>query len=452
VATPLLLYLFNEGTGATATDTSSGTALNATITPGASGAWTTAGTNKVGYDFAGTGTGITGSLSGTKVNTALSGGTKITLELVFDSAASTSTYDEFLKITDGSSTGLIGATVNHSQGGLIFSAAEGAFPNDCLLKYAIPTSGVIVLHIVIDSTQASAGNRVLVYVAGSSVSPTIIDTLGLNAALDAAFNWSTSTLVFGEAGASPRKLYYAAIYASALTSGQVAANATALAANNDADPNGTAASQVPFRRQQWVPQADEEIIPRRRLFVPPPTGAAPSRVPYRRPQPPQEPAPEYLFMGMRSATIQSGAAPPDNPPWGWPRRILALFQPAEDFQPPPQLRKVPTSGPVIVPDNPPWGWPRRVLALVRQEEEAPPLLPRRRTATIAPPAVIPDTPPWGWPRRLALFAGIANAIVDEFFPQRRVNVPQPGFVPAQTLRPPFVAVVDSQQLTVTPDT
>lgn len=239
-ATPLLLYKFNEGSGTTATDTSTGTAASGTITPGASGAWDTSlGANKTGYNFNGTGTGTTASLSGTKVQTALTSTTKLTLELVFDSAASTSTYDEFLKLSDGSGTGLVGATINHSQGGLIFSAGEGAFPNDCLIKYAIPTSGVIVLHVVIDSTQATAANRVLVYVAGSAVTPSIIDQLGLNATLDTTFNWSTSVLFFGEAGASPRKLYYAAIYSVALTSGQVSANATALAANNDADPNGT---------------------------------------------------------------------------------------------------------------------------------------------------------------------------------------------------------------------
>ena len=253
-ATPTLMYPYSAGTGTTLAETSAGTAANATITPGASGAWDTSlGANKTGYNFAGTATSVTGSLSGTKVQTALAGSTHVTLEIVLDSAGSTSTYDGYFKLADGSDTGFVGLTINHAQGGIIFSAGEGASPNNCSIKYAIPTSGVLVLHIVIDTAQATAANRVLVFVNGSSVTPTILTQIGLNVALDTALNWSTAVLKMGESGASPNgKTYFVALYASALSSGVVAAHATSLAANNDADPNGTAATLDGFMfAQDW---------------------------------------------------------------------------------------------------------------------------------------------------------------------------------------------------------
>src|SRR3569623_980699 len=240
-AAPVLLYTCSAGSGTTLADTSTGTALTATITPGASGAWTTAGTNRVGYDFAGTGTSVTATLASTKVNTALAGLQKVTLEVVIDSAASTSTYDSYFVVSDGSSVGLVGIVVNHGAGGLFADAGDGNSPNAGNIRYAIPTSGVLVIHLVVDSTQATAANRFLIYVNGAVVTPTIIDQIGLNVALDTGFNWSTATVKMGESGASARKLYYAALYATALTSGQVSANATALAVNNDADPNGAVA-------------------------------------------------------------------------------------------------------------------------------------------------------------------------------------------------------------------
>jgi len=173
----------------------------------------------------------------------------MTLEIVIDSSLSTATYDSYFQIVDGSSVSIIGLTVNHSQGGVIFSAAEGAFPNDCLLKYAIPTSGVLVLHFAIDSLQATPTNRVLMYVNGSPVSPTIIDQLGLGAVLDATFNWLTGNVTMGAVGASPSGVtYYAALYASTLSPSQVAANAAALAANNDQNPNASATAAVAWWR------------------------------------------------------------------------------------------------------------------------------------------------------------------------------------------------------------
>lgn len=400
MATPLLAYKFNEASSGTAPtailDSSAGTALNATITYGVSGAWTSIAAGR-GLNYGGTATSVSGSLSGTKVQTALAGSTAVTVEWCIDSALSATTYDSYLEIVDGSSTHVISMTINHSQGGLIFSAAEGAFPNDCLIKCTIPTSGVLVIHVVVDSTQATAGNRVKVYVNGSLQSITIVDQIGLNAALDAGFTWSTATLTMGAVGAAPLGITYEGfIYASALNSTEVSAHATAIAANNDADPN--AAAQVPYRRPAPLVTVDEEYTPPRRPRVTA-SGIAPATfVPYRRPPPFQEPDQQFLFMGMRSATIQSGPGA-DNPPWGWPRQVLSLFRTTEED--PGRFRRptVTPSAPAIVPDNPPWGNPRRLLALFRPDEEFQPP-PQFRKVIPGGPAVTPNNPPWGWPRRV----------------------------------------------------
>ena len=240
---PIVQWDFREGSGTTANDRAPGTAQNVTLTPGASGAWdTSGGANKTGYNFAGTASGITGLLTSTKVQTAFAGATTATLEFAIDSAASTSTYDEYFKLQDGSGNGIIGITVNHSQGGLLMSASEGSSPNDGSLKYAIATSGIIIGHMVVDSTQATAANRVRLYIAGSAVTPTIVNQLGLNAALDQGVNWSTVRANFGEAGALiGGKVRYLCLYGGAGTAAEVAANAANLANNDDADPNVVAA-------------------------------------------------------------------------------------------------------------------------------------------------------------------------------------------------------------------
>lgn len=241
MATPLLIWDFREGTGTTVNDRSAGTAANVTLTPGASGAWdTSGGANKTGYNFAGTATGLTGLLTSTKVQTALAATKTITLEFVIDSAASSSTYDEYFKLQDGSGNGIAGITVNHAQGGLLMSASEGSSPNDCSTKYAIATSGIIIGHFTVNTATATATDRPKLYIAGSRVTPTVFDQIGLNVALDQGVNWSTVRAYFGEAGAIiGGKIRYFAVYATELSAAEVSANATALASNDDADPNST---------------------------------------------------------------------------------------------------------------------------------------------------------------------------------------------------------------------
>lgn len=246
--TPLLLYLFNEASsGTTPTlidDTSTGTPANATITYGASGAWANIGAGD-GLNYAATASAVTAALTGTKVQTAISGSLVATVELVVDSTLSASSYDEYFSLHDNSGNVIVDVTINQVQGGLIFGVANAAG----VIKYAVPLSGVYVLHVVVDTSQATAANRILVYVNGTPVTPSIIFQVPQNTAIDTGVNWANTVQSLGGfLGAQfPNGLiYYAALYATALTSGQVATNAAALASNNDADPNNAVSTNPVF--------------------------------------------------------------------------------------------------------------------------------------------------------------------------------------------------------------
>lgn len=362
MATPLLIWDFREGSGTTVNDRSSGTPANVTLTPGASGAWDTSrGANKTGYNFAGTATGVTGSLSGTKVQTALSGSTTVTIEFVIDSAASASTYDEYFKLQDGSGNGVVGITVNHSQGGLLFSAGEGNSPNDCSIKYAIATSGIIVGHVTLNTGTAAATDRPKVYIAGSRVTPTVVDQVGLNVTVDQGVNWSTSKANFGEAGAVINgKVYYLAIYATELSAAEVAANAAALASNDDADPNSAGAVTIPFRRLPFDVSSwdDPDPSPPRRRVSPRAMPAAAAVLPFRRSNIDwnQYYEPTLYYQGTRSALVQPG--PPG--PTGFTRPWLAAAASAWEPEAPPFVRArlfPPPSAAPLATSNPftrPW--------------------------------------------------------------------------------------------------
>lgn len=438
MATPLLAYKFNEAASGTAPtailDSSAGTALNATITYGVSGAWTSIAAGR-GLNYGGTATSVSGSLSGTKVQTALAGSTAVTVEWCIDSALSATTYDSYLEIVDGSSTHVISMTINHSQGGLIFSAAEGAFPNDCLIKCTIPTSGVLVIHVVVDSTQATAGNRVKVYVNGSLQSITIVDQIGLNAALDAGFNWSTATLTMGAVGASPLGITYEGyVYASALNSTEVAAHATSIAANNDADPNAGASSPVLGRRKSVTWDDDEPRPPARRRNFPTTPTAAPTPVLLRRSPsaaPPEDPV--YYFMGVRGVIPNLGAVPPV-----LARRSTAALDAWIEDEPARPARR---TGPLISGAPPPvapfLGVRRWLQAALDSWSEAPDAAaPQRRGLASAQPA--PPAPPIGAARR---FYDLIVRSWEEEAPvlMRRLGLVQSGPTPPPPPPPPSPA-------------
>lgn len=245
MATPLLLYLINEassGTTPTSTaDSSTGTAVNMSITFSGGGAWTSIGAGK-GFSNGSTGQTSSGALSGTKVQTAIAGAKKLCWEQVLD---------------------FTGAGFSVAAG-LEYDASNAAWcivpagPTSCQVFFADSsvgtftlTTGVHVITIVADTTQALAVNRISAYVDG------VLTAFGgtpsfpsLNAAFDSAGNDYTQMLacLTGRQNEAPfgGKVYYAALYgpASIPTPTEIAANATALLLNNDANPNSSSGSTV----------------------------------------------------------------------------------------------------------------------------------------------------------------------------------------------------------------
>lgn len=260
--TPLWQCLFNEAASGTApasiVDTSAGTAVNLTPSYGTGAAWTSiaAGRGLGTGTHAGSGEGVnatllvSSALNGTKIATALNGATAYTIELVINVPAGAAT---------GGGTIMVIAPTDLADSGLgdIYKAAsahtwEFYFPGGVSPGWtnAAPTAGTTtVVHSVVDTTQATQANRFRLYYGGSAQTPTLgagvaqnttatVDATRYIALCDARDRgWCTTATI-----------YYAAIYASALTAGECAANATALAAANDADPNATGGGASTFRR------------------------------------------------------------------------------------------------------------------------------------------------------------------------------------------------------------
>lgn len=235
---PVLLHVFNEaasGNGPTLVhDTSSGTAANATIAYGASGAWTAVAAGN-GLACAGTGSATTARLDGTKVQTAIQGSLTASVELVIDSALQSSAYGTYWSLYAASSYQILDLTINHAQGGLIWNIQDGAGEGTAVL----PTSGVFVLRFDVDTSQAAGTNRVKVSVNGSPVTVTTNATIAQNTAIDAGASWTAGAGAklglgqFFNSQFAAGVIYYAALYVTSPGD-----NSAALLANNDANPNG----------------------------------------------------------------------------------------------------------------------------------------------------------------------------------------------------------------------
>lgn len=251
MATPLVLYKMDQASsGRTPTnvnDTAAGTAVNLPIGYGTATAWTAIGAGD-GMSFDGTGQAVSGSLSGTKVATALAGATAISIEAVVNTS-SAANFAEIFGFQSNAFDDICDISIGGASAQIIVNGPSGthvAF--DCPL-------GLHHLLAVIDTTQATAANRILLYVDGSlasvNSSPTTPTYPTQNSAIDAGFtNYANNRIVIGcltsaAAQSFVGPIYFAALYAAALTSGDASSHSTALLANNDADPNG-GASLVAF--------------------------------------------------------------------------------------------------------------------------------------------------------------------------------------------------------------
>lgn len=241
-ATPLLLYKMDQAssgtTPTTVTDTSTGTAVNPTINYGSTGAWTSITAGK-GQNFDSTSGDKTGSLSGTKVATALAGATHASIEVVADTTANpgfgemlgfeSNAFDEILTLSTGNAsfgTKVVNLNLNNT------------------VIVAVPaTLGLHHFLAVVDTTQATAALRAIIYVDGTAPTPSTTAYPAQNATIDAGFtNYANDRIAIGcltNAGTQEfiGPIYFAALYATTLTSTDATAHSTALLSNNDADPN-----------------------------------------------------------------------------------------------------------------------------------------------------------------------------------------------------------------------
>lgn len=252
MVSPLLLYKFNEASSgqapASVLDSSPGAPSNLTITYG---------TGTAAWDSIAAGDGLfTGVHHGNDANgTRVTGqvGTKVSSALA---ATKTATWEFVVQIPDGTSlgAGLIFDVTNsggttRGLGGIYKRASENTwelYDPSGTLSYSftapITAAGIsVTVHVVVDTAQAVAADRVTVYFNGVSQFLNVISAFALNS------TWSPSstdycTMLGGPAvgtlnNVTQGTLYYAALYSSALTVTQVLGRSFFLQNNNDYDPN-----------------------------------------------------------------------------------------------------------------------------------------------------------------------------------------------------------------------
>jgi len=227
-------HLFNEAssgtTPTTVHDTASGTAFNLTAALASGAMWsTTTGGDAINFAGSNTDVATNSSVAGTKIQTALAGANTATFELVVDTASTTD--DTIMFLADTVSGGSIFFFALNTTGTMVYVfAGDGAY--NCAF-----TSSRHVWTAVYQS-GASAGSRILLYKDGSAVTCSVVVEVTSNVGIDTAVTWANVRYDVGGAfttDAVNGKVAYEAIYSGILST--ISSNATALLANNDADPN-----------------------------------------------------------------------------------------------------------------------------------------------------------------------------------------------------------------------
>jgi hypothetical protein len=134
---------------------------------------------------------------------------------------------------------------------VIYHAATGLyrcyFGNDAFHRtVSLSTDTVYRLTYVYDSAQATADERIRLYIDGSRTG-TVNSNPGQNDTIQTAMptNIAIGLLNYPDLGGQYQgALFYAALYDGAATDSDVTAHDAALAANNDADPDAPAAAAV----------------------------------------------------------------------------------------------------------------------------------------------------------------------------------------------------------------
>lgn len=199
MATPLVIYLFNEAaSGTTPTsvlDSSTGTALNLAITYGTS-SWATIGAGR-GLNFGGTCGAISAALNGTKVATALAGITGVSCEAVVNTASYTG-FNTIFGFQDAGGTNDIFVLLTGSSG----ADQVGVAGAGGTAAWFDVTPGLHHLLAVQDTSQAVAADRLKLYVDGVRAtvnpSPFAPSYPTLNQAIDAGFtNYANNRIAAG---------------------------------------------------------------------------------------------------------------------------------------------------------------------------------------------------------------------------------------------------------------
>ena len=175
-----------------------------------------------------------------KVRDNIHGAQKATLEVVVRADSFAAGGGRCFGINVGTTDGSF--MLRGKNGDIQFFAEFGAGVNPKV--YRTWTDGVgtrSVFHIVVDTTLATADDRIKIYRDGTLITPTVNDNPALNdiIELDAGatmfmFNRGTST--FGRA--MDGVLFYAALYSSAFTAGNVTTNFDILTSDDDTPAAG----------------------------------------------------------------------------------------------------------------------------------------------------------------------------------------------------------------------
>jgi hypothetical protein len=179
-----------------------------------------------------------GTISGSKVQTALHGSATATIELVVNATDLRQGGNTVINaLGSGSNAGDLSlySTTNHggNQVGVAWHGGTemGYWPVD------LRTVGRVVLDAVVDSTQADGASRLLLFVDGVSAGAASGSNVTQNATVDLS---SATTLSVGNGVALVASieggLYYAALYSSALSQSEISINVTRLQASDDTTP------------------------------------------------------------------------------------------------------------------------------------------------------------------------------------------------------------------------
>ena len=179
----------------------------------------------------------------------LHGTQKATMEIVFDPDLYSGGGSRLLSVhPDDGSSGIFtlratGLTVN-----------QFSWENTIRRTWDPGTSARQVVHIVVDTTLATANDRVKIYVNGTLQSPTINSNPALNDTLTLAASSFLNLWCRGDFATPTRApdgtLFYAAIYNSVFTSGNVTTNFDILTADDDTPAVGGLSIPVAYHHRQ----------------------------------------------------------------------------------------------------------------------------------------------------------------------------------------------------------